>query len=74
MTLLIPLLLLVVLLLGAPLFSVIGASALAGFAGAGTDLSLVAIRFYGLAETPVLLAIPLFTFAGFVLSEGGAPG
>jgi C4-dicarboxylate transporter DctM subunit len=73
MTLLIPLLLLVVLLLGAPLFSVIGASALAGFAGAGTDLSLVAIRFYGLAETPVLLAIPLFTFAGFVLSEGGAP-
>jgi len=74
MTLLLPVLLLVVLLLGAPLFSVIGASALLGFAGAGTDLSLVAIRFYGLAETPVLLAIPLFTFAGFVLSEGGAPG
>jgi len=68
------LLLVVVLLLGAPIFSAIGASALFGFAGQDTNLSIVAIEFYGLAETPILLAIPLFTFAGFLLGEGGAPG
>ncbi len=60
-------------LIGAPLFAVIGASALLGFYGAGTDLSVVAIEFFGLSETPVLVAIPLFTFAGFLLSEGQAP-
>src|SRR5690606_39109039 len=35
--------------------------------------SVLAIEFFGIAETPVLVAIPLFTFAGFLLSEGGAP-
>jgi len=65
--------LVVLVLLGAPLFSAIGASAMLGFSREGTDLSIVAIEFYGIAETPVLLAIPLFTFAGFLLSEGGAP-
>jgi tripartite ATP-independent transporter DctM subunit len=33
----------------------------------------MAIEFFGIAETPVLVAIPLFTFAGFLLSEGNAP-
>jgi len=65
--------LVVVTLLGAPLFSVIGAGALLGFAREGTDLSVVAIEFFGLSETPVLVAIPLFTFAGFLLSAGRAP-
>jgi len=74
MTLIVAFVLIALLLLGAPLFSVIGASAMLGFAGNGTDLSIVSIEFYGLAETPVLLAIPLFTFAGFLLSKGGAPG
>ena len=60
-------------LLGAPLFAVIAASAMLGFARAGVDLSVVAIEFFGIAETPVLVAIPLFTFAGFLLSEGQAP-
>ena len=74
MSLILTLLLILLLLIGAPLFSVIGASAMLGFAGQETDLSIVAIEFYGLAETPILLAIPLFTFAGFLLGEGGAPG
>ncbi len=46
---------------------------MAGFYGAGVDLSVVAIEFYRIAETPVLLAIPLFTFAGYLLGESGAP-
>jgi tripartite ATP-independent transporter DctM subunit len=66
-------LLVVLTLLGAPLFAVIGASALIGFHREGVDLSVVAIEFFGLSETPVLVAIPLFTFAGFLLSEGRAP-
>jgi len=65
--------LVVVTLLGAPLFTVIGAGALTGFQREGIDLSVVAIEFFGLSETPVLVAIPLFTFAGFLLSAGQAP-
>ncbi|MDH3646130.1 MAG: TRAP transporter large permease subunit [Gammaproteobacteria bacterium] len=70
---LIMLALVVLALFGAPLFAVIGASALLAFHGADVDLSVVAIEIFGLAEMPVLLAIPLFTFAGYVLSESQAP-
>jgi len=31
------------------------------------------IEMYRLATTPILVAIPLFTFAGYLLSESGAP-
>lgn len=65
--------LLLLALLGAPLFAVIGAGALLSFHGAGIDLSVVAIEIFGIAEMPVLIAIPLFTFAGYVLSESQAP-
>lgn len=61
-------------LLGTPLFVIIAASALWGFYSAEIDLSVVAIEIYRLAEMPILLAIPLFTFAGYLLSESGAPG
>jgi tripartite ATP-independent transporter DctM subunit len=73
MTLLVGVALLAITLLGAPLFAVIGAGALTGFQREGVDLSVVAIEFFGLSETPVLTAIPLFTFAGFLLSAGRAP-
>ena len=67
------LLLLVLVLLGAPLFSVIAASAMLGFYNSEIDLSIMAIEFFGLSEMPILVAIPLFTFAGFVLSESNSP-
>ena len=60
-------------LLGAPLFTVIAASAIWGYHREGIDLSVMAIEVFGLAEVPVLLAIPLFTFAGYLLAESGAP-
>ena len=66
-------LLVVLALLGAPLFAVIAASAMVGFTREGIDLQAIAIEFYGIAEMPILLAIPLFTFAGYLLSESGAP-
>jgi len=67
------LLLILLALAGAPLFAVIVASALLGFHGEEIDLSVVAIEIYRLAEMPVLLAIPLFTFAGYLLGESQAP-
>ena len=60
-------------LLGAPLFAVIAASAMWGFSQEGIDLQAISIEFYSIAEMPILLAIPLFTFAGYLLSESGAP-
>ena len=66
-------LLILLALLGAPLFAVIAASAMWGFQQEGIDLQAIAIEFYGIAEMPILLAIPLFTFAGYLLSESGAP-
>lgn len=66
------LLLLVLALLGAPLFAVIAASALIGFHQSGVDLSVIAIEIYRIVDTPVLVAIPLFTFAGYLLSESNA--
>ncbi|HMB60213.1 MAG TPA: TRAP transporter large permease subunit [Xanthomonadales bacterium] len=70
---LVPILLLLLALFGAPLFAVIAASAMWGFYQEGIDLQAVSIAFYGIAEMPILLAIPLFTFAGYLLSESGAP-
>lgn len=66
-------LLLLLALLGAPLFAVIAASAMWGFTQEGIDLQAISIEFYGIAEMPILLAIPLFTFAGYLLSESNAP-
>ncbi|HXG28228.1 MAG TPA: TRAP transporter large permease [Nevskiales bacterium] len=73
MTLLLALGLVVIALMGAPLFAVIAAFALLGFHSAGVDLSVMAVEFYRLAEMQVLLAIPLFTFAGYLLGESRAP-
>ena len=73
MTILAGIILLLLALFGAPLFSIIAASAMLGFYRSDIDLSVMAIEFFRIAEMPVLLAIPLFTFAGYVLSESNAP-
>ena len=65
--------LLLMVLLGAPLFAVIAASTLLAFSRTEVDLTVVIIEVYRLAEMPVLLAIPLFTFAGYLLAESHAP-
>lgn len=72
MTILSSIVLLILALLRTPLFAIIAASALFGFYSADIDLSAVLIEFYRLAEMPILLAIPLFTFAGYLLSESQA--
>jgi tripartite ATP-independent transporter DctM subunit len=62
-----------VTLLGVPLFAVIGGSAMLGYRSEGLPLSGVADAFYSLSESSVLVAIPLFTYAGFLLSSSQAP-
>jgi tripartite ATP-independent transporter DctM subunit len=59
--------------LGAPLFALIAAVALLGFHAAGQDGVAVAVEFYRLADMPALIAIPLFTLAGYLLAESKAP-
>lgn len=64
---------LVLAALGMPLFAVILAVAFIGFYFGGTDLIVVAINYYQLGDMSGLIAIPLFTFAGYLLGESGAP-
>ncbi len=60
-------------LLGTPLFIIISALALLSFYSEGIDISVVIIEMSRLADTPLLLSLPLFIFAGTLLSESGAP-
>jgi len=59
--------------LGAPIFALIGALALWLFHAADIGGSAVIIELFRLASLPALSAIPLFTFAGFLLAESKAP-
>ncbi|MDJ0906945.1 MAG: TRAP transporter large permease subunit [Woeseiaceae bacterium] len=70
---LISLVLLLLTLLGAPLFAIIATSAMVGFHRDDTDLMNMALEIQSIADLPFLAAIPLFTFAGYVLSESDAP-
>jgi len=72
-TILLIAILLLLAALGAPLFALIAAIALLGFNAAGQSGTAVAIEFYRLADMPALIAIPLFTLAGYLLAESQAP-
>ena len=65
--------LLVLAALGLPLFAVIAGVALLGFHLAGYDPIVVAVEMYRLGDMPGLIAIPLFTLAGYLMGESGAP-
>ena len=65
-------LLLVFAALGVPLFVIIGAGGLVAVWSAGLDPAVLLVEMMRLASSPNLVAIPLFTLAGVVLSKGGA--
>ena len=73
MTLLFIIILILLMLSGAPIFAVISALALFLLFFSQIDSSAMIIEMYRMATTPVLVAIPLFTFAGYLLSESGTP-
>ena len=68
------LLLALLALLGAPLFVVILAAAMLGFYLADIPLTVITIEMYRLVDTPLLLALPLFTFSGYILAESQLSG
>ncbi|MHB2026866.1 MAG: TRAP transporter large permease [Elusimicrobiota bacterium] len=59
--------------IGTPIFAILGGAALFLFHHSGVDSSAVIIELARLADMPALIAIPLFTLAGYVLAESGAP-
>ena len=70
---LVSIILILLAILGAPLFAVIATSAMLGYQRDETDLMNMALEIQIIAALPFLAAIPLFTFAGYVLSESQAP-
>ena len=73
MTILIILLIVLLLLIGAPLFTIIGSFSILGFSNLEIPFAVIIVELYRLASQPVLLAIPLFTFSGYLLAESKAP-
>ncbi|MBI4549001.1 MAG: TRAP transporter large permease subunit, partial [Ignavibacteriae bacterium] len=67
------LLILALAFLGTPLFTIIAIIALAAFYSVGIDSSAIIVELYRLANAPTLIAIPLFTFAGYMLAESKTP-
>ena len=72
-TLLIIIFFLALLLIGVPIFAVIAGLTLYLLFSSQIDISALIIEIHRMATTPVLVAIPLFTFAGYLLSASGAP-
>jgi len=70
--LIVPLILLLAFL-GSPVFTLIGGGSILLFAGAGIDSSAVIVEMLRLASLPALIAIPLFTFSGYMLAESKTP-
>jgi tripartite ATP-independent transporter DctM subunit len=60
-------------LAGGPLFSVLALAAAAAFALQGISTAAVISEMTRLAGSPVLVSIPLFTFAGYIFAEGKTP-
>jgi tripartite ATP-independent transporter DctM subunit len=56
-----------------PLFAVISAIAILSFFSKGIPLSAIIVEMVRLANTSTLVAIPLFTFAGYILAESNTP-
>jgi C4-dicarboxylate transporter, DctM subunit len=62
--------LIILILLGMPLFAGILAAGMLGLHVSGIEFTAIPIEIFRLANAPVLLAIPLFTFAGYLMAEG----
>jgi tripartite ATP-independent transporter DctM subunit len=62
----------VAFVLGAPVFAAMGGLAMLLFFSDGTPIASVPTEIFRLVASPTLPAIPLLTFAGYILSEGGS--
>ncbi len=73
MALVITIFVLILIVIGLPLFAAVGLSAVLQFFFAGIDPTVVIVELYKIASAPTLLAIPLFTLTGYILAESKAP-
>lgn len=60
-------------LLGVPLFAIFAGVALYTYNQVGLSPIAIISEYYKLASQPILITIPLFTFAGYLLAESRAP-
>src|SRR3989442_11714998 len=58
--------------LGAPIFVMLGGAALILFWGEDTPIASISLTHYSMVTNPTLPTVPLFTLAGYFLAEGGA--
>ncbi len=66
------LMLLAAVVLGAPIFVLLGGAALILFWGQDLPIASVSLTHYSMVTNPTLPTVPLFTLAGYFLAEGGA--
>jgi tripartite ATP-independent transporter DctM subunit len=59
-------------ILGAPIFVVLGGLAVLLFRHADVPIAAIPAEMYRLVTSPTLPTLPLFTFAGYLLTAGGA--
>ncbi len=64
--------LLVAVVLGAPIFVMLGGAALILFWGQDLPIASISLTHYSIVTNPTLPTVPLFTLAGYFLAEGGA--
>lgn len=65
-------LLLLAVVLGAPIFVMLGGAALILFWGQDVPIASMSLTHYSMVTNPTLPTVPLFTLAGYFLAEGGA--
>jgi len=73
MTFLIVIGILLAAVFGAPLFTIFGVTAATCFHLAEIDTVAIIIEMFRLVSAPALVAIPLFTFAGYMMAESNTP-
>src|SRR6185503_8525661 len=59
---------------GAPAFVALGGTALVLFWWMAEPIAAIPVSHYSLVTNPAIPTLPLFTLAGYVLAESGAPG
>ena len=64
--------LLAAVVLGAPIFVMLGGAALVLFWGEEIPIASISLTHYSMVTNPTLPTVPLFTLAGYFLAEGGA--
>lgn len=61
-----------VAIFGAPIFVVLGGTALLFFLAEGVQIASIPVETYRIIVSPSIPTIPLFTLTGYLLAEGGA--